>query len=107
MFETLGGRHPATTVLHEEVGDKVLKRSSAWIYHGVALCLFTLALADIGSNSGSSKSKRTLSCKEHINFYHHWLPAQSVTSDVTYLTILLKVSASVSPMNGENPERRM
>ena len=68
MFQTLCGRHPAATVLHQKVGDEVLKRISARLNREVAaLCLFTLALADIGSNSGSSKSKRTLSCKEHIN----------------------------------------
>ena len=65
-----------------------------------SLCLFTLALADIGSNSGSSKSKRTLSFKAEVT--------NSVEIDCdTYLTILLKVSASESPMKGENPERRM
>ena len=58
----------------------------------------SLAFSDIGSNSGSSKSKRTLAMK--------------MTSDMscklmTYLTMLLKVSASLSPMKGEKPERRM
>ena len=80
--------------------DEVLDRTG-WFTLLLSLCLFTLALADIGSNSGSSKSKRTLSRKEEIKL------TGSPVGPLTYLTILLKVSASVSPMNGENPERRM
>ena len=59
MLQTLGGRHPAAAVLHQEVRDEVLDRStgcSDWS----STFVFTLAFADIGSNSGSSKSKITL-----------------------------------------------
>ena len=72
MLQALGGRHPAPPVPHEEVRYEVLDRRQS--DHWTALWLFTLALADIGSNSGSSKSKRTLSRKEEISLLTaHWL----------------------------------